>query len=131
MLSDAHAAALTPPLTPVPNYLPASGSLGASMVAQGGQSCGWSGDGSSLEVVVAIPFAAGLRAARAAATSTGQPSDALQADSVFFEVSDGVGRAQIFMGSEWFEVASPAFATPDEAESVYALVISDLRSAGG
>ena len=132
VLSDADAAGLTPSLKPIPSFAPAAGTLGAAMVEQGGRPCGWGAESAaSLEAVVAIPTPAGLAAAKKAASSTGQVTDAGQSDAAYFEVTNGVGRAQIFMGSYWIEVASPAFTTADQAESVYSLVIHDLRSAGG
>lgn len=131
VIMDADAARLTPPLTAVPGYTPAAGTLGATMVAQGAQPCGWgTGPTASVEVVVAIPTAKGLTAAKAAA-STGQVAPSLRGDTVYFQVTDGVGRAQIFIGSYWIEVASATFTTAEEAEAVYDVVIRDLRSAGG
>jgi hypothetical protein len=131
VMTDADAARLTPPLIPVAGYAPAAGTLGATMVAGGAQHCGWgTGSTASVEVVVAIPTAKGLIAAKAAA-STGQVAPSLRGDTIYFQVTDGVGRAQVFIGSYWIEVASAAFTTPEEAEAVYDVVIRDLRSAGG
>ena len=132
VLSDAHAAGLSPSVRPIPTFAPAAGTLGATMVEQGGRPCGWGAESAaSLEVVVAIPTAAGLVTAKTSAASTGQVADAPQADAAYFEIASGWGRAQIFLGSYWIEVASPAFTTPQQAEDVYSSVISDLRSAGG
>lgn len=132
VFADDQAAALTPPLIPVPTFAPAAGSLGAAMVDAGGKPCGWGTDATtaSLEVVVAIPTETELTAAKASA-STGQVAHSLRSDTIYFAVADGVGRAQVFFGSYWIEVASSAFTTPDQAEAVYDLVIQDLRSAGG
>jgi hypothetical protein len=132
ILSDAHAAELTPSLTPVPAFTPSPGTLGATMVAEGGRPCGWgAGATASLEVVAAIPTPAGLTTAKKAAASTGQLAHFTQADAAYFEIADGIGRAQIFMGSYWIEVASSTFTTAEQAENVYSVVINDLRSAGG
>ncbi|HEU0205072.1 MAG TPA: hypothetical protein VFQ74_00040 [Pseudolysinimonas sp.] len=132
VLSDAHAAALSPSVRPIPTFAPAAGTLGAKMVEQGGRPCGWGAESTaSLEVVVAIPTAAGLAAAKMSAASTGQIANAAHASAAYFEVAGGWGRAQIFMGSYWIEVASPAFTTPEQAEGVYSSVIADVRSAGG
>lgn len=132
VLSDADAAGLTPSVKPIPTFAPAAGTLGATMVEQGARPCGWGAESAAtLEVVVAIPTAAGLTAAKKAASSTGQVADPELSDGAYFEVVGGVGRAQVFIGSYWIEVASPDFATADQAASVYSLVIHDLRSAGG
>jgi hypothetical protein len=132
MLTDEHAAELAPPLTPMPGYVPAAGTLGAAMVAQGGQACGWqSGSAWALEVVAALPSDTGLASAEKAA-SHGEKAPAPLARAAYFTVGDdGIGRAQIFMGSYWIEVASPAFTTADEAEAIYYQVIRTFRSAGG
>jgi len=131
IFTDADAAALTPPLTPVAGYTPAAGTLGATMVAGGAQHCGWgTGSTASLEVVVAIPPAAEFEKAEAAA-SGGQVAPSLRGDTVYFQATDGVGRAQAFIGRYWIEVASAAFTTPEQAQTVYGVVIGNLRSAGG
>lgn len=131
IVTDDDAARLTPPLTPVAGYTPAAGTLGATMVAGGAQPCGWGlGSTASLEVVVAIPGYAAFKAAEAAA-STGQVAPSQRGDKIYFQVTDGVGRAQVFIGRYWIEVASAAFTTPEQAQTVYGVVVSNLRSAGG
>lgn len=131
VISDSDAAALAPPLHPIPSFTPPSGTLQSLLVEHGGQPCGWGADSTaSLQVIVAIPFASGLTAAKAAAAS-GQAIDVPQVDAAYFETSDGMGQAQIFMGSYWIDVASRTFTTADQAVDTCAVVVRNLRSAGG
>src|SRR3954465_66163 len=75
LLSDSDVAAMTPPLHPIPTFSPAAGTLASRLLDHGGQPGGWGGEpGASVQVVVAIPFASELRAAKAAAAS-GQAID--------------------------------------------------------
>lgn len=131
LLSDRDAAASTPPLHPIPTFVPPSGTLPSLLVEHGGQPCGWGVDSSaSLQVILAIPFASEFTAAKAAAAS-GQAIDVPQVDAAYFEISDGMGQVQVFFGSYWIDIASPAFTTPDRAVSMSTLVVRNLRSAGG
>jgi hypothetical protein len=104
VLSDSDAAALTPPLHPIPSF--------------------------ASPVIVAIPFATELTAAKAAAAS-GEAVDVSQVDAAYFETSDGMGQVQIFMGSYWIDCASSAFTGADQAVETCSLVVSNLRGAGG
>jgi hypothetical protein len=131
LLSDRDAAALTPPLHPIPAFGPPSGTLPSLLVEHGGQPCGWGvGSSASLQVVLAIPFASELTAAKAAAAS-GQAIDVPQVDAAYFEISDGMGQVQVFVGSYWIDIASPAFTTADQAVGTSELVVRNLRGAGG
>lgn len=130
-LTDRDAASLSPAVHPIPSFTPPSGSLEALLVDHGGQPCGWGADSSaSLQVIVAIPFAPGLRAAKAAAAS-GQAIDVPQVDAAYFSTSAGMGHVQIFLGGYWIDVASPAFTTADQALSTSSLVVRNIRGAGG
>ena len=131
MITDADAAAFTPPLHPIPSFVPSAGTLPSVLVQHGGQPCGWGADSAaSLQVVVAVPFTSGLKAAKAAAAA-GQPVDLAQVDAAYFTTSDGMGQVQIFLGSYWIDVASPSFTSADQAQTVSALVVHNLRGAGG
>ena len=131
VLTDGDAAALVPPLHPIPSFEPPSGTLPSLLVEHGGQPCGWGPESTaSLQVIVAIPFATGLTAAKAAAAS-GQAVDVSQVDAAYFETSDGMGQVQIFMGSYWIDVASPAFTSADQALGACSLIVRNLRGAGG
>jgi len=131
-LKDADAAALTPPLQPIPSYKPGPGTPEAAMVGQGGRACGWGTDSvASLVITLAIPGVHALAAARKAA-STGEPMSPPQVDVAYFaRGTDGIGREQIFLGSEWLEIASPSFATADDAAAIDGRIILTWRSAGG
>jgi hypothetical protein len=131
VLSDSDAAALTPPLHPIPSFASPVGTLETLLIEHGGQPCGWGAESTaSLQVIVAIPFATELTAAKAAAAS-GEAVDVSQVDAAYFETSDGMGQVQIFMGSYWIDCASSAFTGADQAVETCSLVVSNLRGAGG
>ena len=114
-----------------PTYSPKSGTVASAVKAQSGQTCGWINESSGdiLEVGVAAPTPSALAAARAAA-ATGAPI-AAYGEQGYFGVKAGIGSAQIFMGSLWLIVSSPEFATADDADAIFPVVVHNQMTAGG
>jgi hypothetical protein len=114
-----------------PSYAPKPGTVAAAVKAQLGQTCGWINESSGdiLEVAVAAPTPAALAAAKKAAAG-GTPISA-QGEQGYFGVEGGIGSAQIFMGSLWLIVSSPEFATADDANAIFPVVVHNQMTAGG
>jgi hypothetical protein len=114
-----------------PNYAPKPGTVASAVKAQLGQTCGWINESSGdiLEVAVAAPTASALAAAKTAAAG-GTPISAY-GEQGYFAVKDGIGSAQIFMGSLWLIVSSPEFATTDDVNAIFPVVVHNQMTAGG
>jgi hypothetical protein len=88
-------------------------------------------DVAALEVVLAIPGARDLAAARKAA-STGEPIAAPQVDAAYFSRgANGIACEQIFLGAEWLEIGSPGFQSASGADAFDQRIVLTWRSAGG
>jgi hypothetical protein len=114
-----------------PNYAPKPDTVASAVKAQSGQTCGWidESSGDILEVAVAEPTTSALAAAKASA-ATGAPISAY-GEQGYFGVKAGIGSAQFFMGRLWLTVSSPEFATPDDANSIFPVVVHNQMTAGG
>ncbi len=133
ILSTAHAAELTPSLTPDPSYQPKAGSLGADMQAKGAHVCGWANKAksASIEVALALGSPAAITLAEAAAAASGVTAPPAGAQAAYFTRVGKVGQAEIFLGSYWIETSSTSFDTAVTASDFYSVMLQDLRSAGG
>jgi hypothetical protein len=112
-------------------YVAKPGTVAGSIAAANGQVCAWVNETSGDELVVAITAVspAAFAAAQSAA-SGGTPIDT-DGNKGYFAVKDGIGSAQIFMGSIWLTVSSVEFATADDAAALYPVVVHNQRGAGG
>jgi hypothetical protein len=114
-----------------PNYAPKLGTFASAVKGQLGQTCGWINESSGdiLEVAVAAPTPSALASAKTAAAG-GAPISAY-GEQGYFAVKDGIGSAQIFMGRLWLVVSSPEFATVDDANAIFPVVVHNQMTAGG
>ncbi|TDW29184.1 iron ABC transporter ATP-binding protein [Cryobacterium psychrophilum] len=114
-----------------PGYEPADGSLAATAVKYSGVSCGWSNQSSGevIAISVAQPEDALNTTLKDAAIEGSQvvPTYSTSPEiEGFFTVSAGTGQVQVFNGTYWVTLSSPAFFEPGDAQSLVATVLGHL-----
>jgi len=131
ILSPQNVYDFNPNFGTAPAYEPATDSLAATAVKYSGVACGWSNQtsGELIEIAVAQPEPTLMTTLKDAAIAGSQvvPTYSSTADiEGFFTVDAGVGQVQVFTGTYWVTVNSPAFYEPGDAQALVATVLGNL-----
>lgn len=114
-----------------PAYEPADGSLAATAVKYSGLACAWSNQtsGELIEIALTQPEAALMTTLKdkAIADSKVVPTYSTSPDiEGFFTMKAGAGQVQVFTGTYWLTLTSPAFYEPGDAQTLVAAVLAHL-----
>lgn len=112
----------------IDSFTPTAGSAAASAVKYQGIACRWQNQtsGDNIDVAAAHLDDSTLTALKNSAFETSEMVPTY-GDEAYFTVADnGVGTAQVFQGSYWIVVESPAFYEPGDATEIVQSVIAGL-----
>lgn len=117
-----------------PAYQPSGGDVAVAVDEDAGTACGYLNQtsGEVIEVAVATPTDAAGEARRneAALTSKPVPTYGTPPDiEGYFVQAGGTGEAQVFHGSYWIVIQSPALFEPGDAQQLVAAVLGNLPAA--
>ena len=114
-----------------PNYSPTTDGLAETAATYNGLTCGWSNQtsGELIEVSVVAPNGVLMTTLKQQADADSQAVPTYGTPPTvdgFFTYSDGVGQAQVFTGTYWITLSTPAFGEPGDAESLLSVILAHL-----
>ena len=114
-----------------PNYSPTADGLAETATAYNGLTCGWSNQtsGELIEVSVVAPTDVLMTTLKQQADAESQAVPTYGTPPTvdgFFTYSGGVGQAQVFTGTYWITLSTPAFGEPGDAESLLSVIVAHL-----
>ncbi|TFD58879.1 iron ABC transporter ATP-binding protein [Cryobacterium suzukii] len=114
-----------------PDYSPTADGLAETAATYNGLTCGWSNQtsGELIEVSVVAPNAVLMTTLKQQADADSQAVPTYGTPPTvdgFFTNSGGVGQAQVFTGTYWVTLSTPAFGEPGDAESLLSVILAHL-----
>jgi len=110
------------------SYTAASGSFAAQAASENGQACGWINETSNVQLDIAVsePNATELAAAKAFATANGGLASFDTGGTQNFQIRNGTGVMQVFIGTYWVIISSADFTEVSDAQPVAQTVLTNL-----
>ena len=114
-----------------PDYSPTADGLAATAAAHNGLTCGWSNQtsGELIEVSVVAPNDVLMASLKQQADADSQAVPTYGTPPTvdgFFTYSGGSGQAQVFTGTYWITLSTPAFSEPGDAEGLLSVILAHL-----
>ena len=114
-----------------PDYSPTADGLAATAATYNGLTCGWSNQtsGELIEVSVVAPNDVLMTTLKQQADADSQAVPTYgtpPAVDGFFNYSGGSGQAQVFTGTYWITLSTPAFSEPGGAEGLLSVILAHL-----